>query len=108
MTLDEIGRLQNMDCPRFAAFARDKLPMPGTKKRLDEILNREIIVTDYRITKSKKRDGTDCLQLQFVLDGVAHVVFTGSSVLTDQIQAAQGNIPFRGTIVKIDRYYSFS
>lgn len=108
MTLDEIGNLQSMDCPRFSSFARDKLPMPGKKKRLDEILNREIIVTDFRITKSKKRDGTDCLQLQFVLDGEAHVVFTGSAVLADQIQAAHENIPFRGTIVKIDRYYSFS
>lgn len=108
MTLDEINNLNGSACPRFSVFARDKLPMPGKKKRLDEILNREIIITDFRITKSKKRDGTDCLQLQFVIDGDACVAFTGSSVLSDQIQAAKDNIPFRGTIVKIDRYYSFS
>ena len=108
MTLDEINNLKNLDCPRFSVFARDKLPLPGKKKRLDEILNREIIITDFRITKSKKRDGTDCLQLQFVIDGEACVAFTGSSVLSDQIQAVKSNIPFRGTIVKIDRYYSFS
>ncbi len=108
MTLEEICKLQNSDCPRFSAFARDKLPMPGKKRRLDEILNREIIITDFRITKSKKRDGTDCLQLQFILDGEACVAFTGSAVLTDQIQSARENIPFRGTVVKIDRYYSFS
>ena len=108
MTLEEICSLSGDACPRFSAFARDKLPMPGKKRRLDEILNREIIVTDFRITKSKKRDGTDCLQMQFILDGEACVAFTGSAVLTDQIQAARDNIPFRGTVVKIDRYYSFS
>lgn len=108
MTLDEISCLKQDACPRFSAFARDKLPMPGKKKRLDEILNREIIVTDFRITKSKKRDGTDCLQLQFLIDGDTCVAFTGSAVLSDQIQSARENIPFRGTIVKIDRYYSFS
>ena len=108
MTLDEIKKLQITTCPHFSSFAHDKLPMPGKKKRLDEILNQEIMVTDFRITKSKKQDGGECLQLQFVLDDEVYVAFTGSVVLIDQIQSAEGNIPFVGTIVKIDKYYSFS
>ncbi len=108
MTLDEIQKLNADACPRFSNFARDKLPLPGKKRRLDDILNREIIVTDFRVTKSKKRDGTDCLQIQFIDDGMPYVVFTGSAVLIDQVQSAQEKIPFRGTIVKIDRYFSFS
>lgn len=108
MTLDEIRVLDVGKCDKFANFAKDKLPMPGKKKRLDEILNREIVVTDFRITKSKRKEGTDCLQIQFVLDDDVFVAFTGSAVLSDQIQAARDNIPFRGTVVKIDKYYSFS
>lgn len=108
MTLDEIRRLQVESCPCFSIFAKDKLPLPGKKKRLDEILNREIIVTDYRITKSKKRDGTECLQMQFIMEDEPCIAFTGSAVLSDQIQESKENIPFRTTLVKIDKYYSFS
>ncbi len=108
MTIDDIKKLDKSNCPKFAVFARDKLPMPGDKKFMNDILNREITVTDFRITGSKKRNGTDCLQMQFLLGDSICVVFTGSSVLIDQIQSVKDNIPFTATIVKIDKYYSFS
>lgn len=111
MTLDEIQNLDRASCPSFAVFARDKLPMPGTKLRLDQILNREILVTDFRITKSKHHPGQDCLQIQFLMnqdEDDVYVAFTGSSVLMDQILSVGDNMPFRATVVKIDRYYSFS
>lgn len=82
--------------------------MPGDKKRLDEILNKEILVVDFRITNSKKKPEGKCLQIQFVLNNQVCVAFTGSVVLIDQIQSARDKMPFRGTIVKIDRYYSLS
>lgn len=108
MTLDDIKKIDKTKCQKFSVFARDKLPMPGTKKFMNDILNREITVTDFRITGSKKRNGTDCLQLQFVMGDDVCVVFTGSSVLIDQIQSARENMPFSATVVKIDKYYSFS
>ncbi len=110
MTLDEIDRFDKNDCPRFSHFAREQLPMPGVKKYLNDILNREIFVTDFRITKSKRKEGTECMQIQFKLDNQVCVAFTGSAVLMDQMQLARKNnkIPFVGTIVKIDKYYSFS
>ena len=108
MTLDEIKKVSMMSCPKFSAFAKNQLPMPGNKKRLDDILNREITVVDFRLRKSTKRDGTECLQMQFLLDDEVCVLFTGSSVLINQIKEAKDNIPFVGTVVKMDRYYSFS
>ncbi len=108
MTLDEIQHLNKNDCPKFSVFAKNQIPMPGNKKHLDDILNREITVVDFRIRKSNKRDGTECLQMQFLLGDEVCVAFTGSSVLINQIQDAKDNIPFSGTVVKIDRYYSFS
>lgn len=108
MTLDEIKNLRREDCPKFSVFARAQMPMPGNKKHIDEILNREIMVTDFRMRKSTKRDGTECLQIQFMLDQELCVLFTGSSVLASQIQSAQSNMPFLTTVVKIDKYYSFS
>ncbi|MCQ2581642.1 MAG: hypothetical protein MJ170_01520 [Alphaproteobacteria bacterium] len=108
MTIDEIKQVQTQERPRFSVFARDKLPMPGVKKRLDEILNREILITDFRVTNSKQQQNRHCLQLQFVLDDEVCVCFTGSSVLLNQIQEAKDNIPFHTIVVKIDRYYSLS
>lgn len=108
MTIDEIKKINTSDCPSFASFAKNQLPMPGNKKHLDEIINREIMVIDYRIRRSIQRDGTDCLQLQFLLNDEICVLFSGSSVLINQIKDCADKIPFVTTIVKIDRYYSFS
>ena len=108
MTIDEIKRLNVNEIESFATFAYDKLPMPGKKKRLEEILDKPISVVDFRITKSNKRENSDCLQIQFLLDGEVYIFFTGSVVLIDQIQAVKEKLPFKSTIVKIDKYYSFS
>ena len=108
MTLEEINQLNGKNCPKFSSFAKNQMPMPGNKKHLDDILNREITVVDYRMRRSTQRDGTDCLQMQFLLNGEVCVLFTGSSVLINQIKEAEDKIPFTTTIVKIDRYYSFS
>lgn len=108
MILSDIEKINTSQCQKFSEFAHDKLPMPGDKKRLDEILNKEILIVDFRITNSKKRPDGKCLQIQFVMDNNVYVVFTGSVVLIDQIQSARDKIPFVGTVVKIDRYYSLS
>ncbi|MBR5355148.1 MAG: hypothetical protein IK122_03400 [Alphaproteobacteria bacterium] len=108
MTIDDIKKLDVDNIESFSVFARDKLPMPGKKKRIDEILEKVISVVDFRIMKSSKRENTECLQIQFVLDKEVYVVFTGSVVLIDQIQSVKDKLPFNAKIVKIDKYYSFS
>lgn len=108
MTIDEIKRLDVNCLDSFARVAADKLPMPGVKKRLDEILNKKIIILDYRISKSSKRENSECLQIQFLLDGDVFILFTGSVVLIDQIKSIKDRLPLNTTVVKIDKYYSFS
>lgn len=108
MTIDEIKRLNVNEIESFATFAHDKLPMPGKKKRLEEILDKPISVVDFRITKSNKRENSDCLQIQFLYENDVYILFTGSVVLIDQIQSVKEKLPFKTTIVKIDKYYSFS
>mgnify|MGYP003305101135 FL=1 len=108
MILTDIQKIKDQQFHTFSEFARDKLPMPGDKKHLNEILNREILVLDFRITDSKKRQDGKCLQLQFLMDDNVYVAFTGSGVLINQMQNAREKLPFRATVVKIDKYYSFS
>jgi len=108
MTTAEILNLDRTKFPSFGAFAHDKLPLAGIKMRLDQILNRQILVTDFRIIKSKHHPGENCLQIQFLMDDRVCISFTGSAVLIDQISSVGDNIPFNTTVVKIDRYFSFS
>ncbi|MBR1380837.1 MAG: hypothetical protein IJ560_04635 [Alphaproteobacteria bacterium] len=107
MTIDEIKKLKNAELPRFSVFARDKLPLVGEKKRMGEILNRDLIVADFRIMRSKHNDGDECLQIQVVLDDQVYVVFTGSRVLIDQIRSVTTQIPFCTQITRVDKYFSF-
>ncbi|MBR0212270.1 MAG: hypothetical protein IJQ55_01565 [Alphaproteobacteria bacterium] len=108
MTIDEIKKIKKEDCEKFAVFAKNKLPMPGNKKHLDQILNREIFIVDFRVMQSKHRENSKCLQIQFLLGDEVCVAFTGSVVLLDQITSSKDKLPFAATVAKIDRYYTLS
>lgn len=108
MTIDEIKKIEKDKCEKFSAFAKNKLPMPGNKKHLDQILNREIFIVDFRVMESKHRENSKCLQIQFLLDDEVCVAFTGSVVLLDQVSSSKDKLPFVATLTKIDRYYTLS
>lgn len=95
---------------RFSEFAKEERPLEGCKAKLDGILNREITVLNYRIKESrfKKETSTRCLMLQFEAEGKQQIVFTGSSVLADQVERYKDEIPFLTVIKKIDKYYTFT
>jgi hypothetical protein len=95
---------------RFSDFARERIPLDGDKTRLDDIINREILVIGHSIKKSRydKNNSGKVLTLQFELDGDRRILFTGSDVLIEQIEKYGDQIPFAATIKKIDRYYTLS
>jgi len=94
---------------RFSDFAQESLPLDGAKLRLDDVLNKEILIVGFKVRKSKyvRAESSDCLTLQFKLDGTTYILFSGSKILTDQITKYQTEIPFLATIKKIDKYYTF-
>ena len=76
---------------------------------VDDILNKELIITGYKIKESKyPKSGPKCLTLQVVLDDKKYVLFTGSVVLLEQMEKYQDHLPFIATIQKIDRYYTLT
>jgi hypothetical protein len=94
---------------RFHEFAEESGPLDGDKIRIDDVLNKELIVTGYRIKESKyPKSGSKCLMLQVVLDDKKFVLFTGSVVLSEQMEKYQAHLPFLATIRKIDRYYTLT
>lgn len=93
---------------RFSDFAEEQT-LDGEKMKLDDVLNKEIIVTGFMVSRSKyKSNGENCLKLQFELNGTKHILFTGSNVLINQIERYQSEIPFISTIKRVDKFYTFS
>lgn len=88
----------------------DAKRLDGDKIKITDVLDHRILITGFRISKSKyeKSNSEDCLTLQFILNGHARVIFSGSSVLMEQLNKYEGNIPFYTTIKKIDRYYTLT
>ena len=94
--------------PRFVDFADEKPALEGKKKKIEEILNTEILVTGFRIGKSKHYKDRNLLTLQFENGGTKHILFTSSDVLIDQSQKYESKMPFLTTIKKVNNYYTMT
>lgn len=94
---------------KFSDFANEDI-LEGDKKKINDIVNKEIIVRGYSINDSKYSDNQSgkYLTLQFEIDKVKYIVFTGSEVLIEQIEKYKDEIPFLTIIRKINKYYSFT
>lgn len=97
---------------RFSDFAAaDEKPLDGEKERIDNILNKEIVISAARITSSKFKDhGGKCATVQFYeeSDGRRRIFFTGSGVIISLLEKYADRIPFLTTVRKIDKYYTLS
>jgi hypothetical protein len=92
----------------FADFADARPPLKGDKKRMEEVLNKPIIIKGYKSIPSKKNAGQMCLHLQFEMDGELCILFSGSVVLIDLCDKYADKIPFRATIIRVDKFFTFS
>lgn len=73
----------------------------GDKIKIDRLLNREIIILDFKISPSTQKAGTECLTLQIEINEQKHVVFTGAKGLMETIkQVPREEFPFKTTIIK--------
>jgi formylmethanofuran:tetrahydromethanopterin formyltransferase len=84
----------------------------GDKIKISKILNKEIVVHDYKIEDSKifKDRGTGkCLHLQISINDEKHIVFTSSGGLIEAIQQVSGNLfPFTTTIIEENDRFIFT
>lgn len=73
----------------------------GDKIKVEKVLNKEIVVHDFKIEDSKVKAGTKCLYLQIELANEKRVLWTGSGVLLEMIQQVpKDRFPFKTTIQK--------
>jgi hypothetical protein len=99
------------------AFSQFNIQAPskgfeGDKIKMSRILNREIVVHDYKIEDSKvfKEKGSGkCLQMQISFNNNKHVIFTSASGLIEVIQQVPDNgFPFTTTIIPENDRYIFT
>lgn len=97
---------------RFSDFSEEPQTLEGNKMKIDNILNREILIINYSVKNSQygKNKSGKYLTLQFELngDGNRNVLFTGSDILIDQLTRYKDKLPFLATIKKINRYYTLT
>jgi hypothetical protein len=81
----------------------------GDKVQVKKLFNLPITVLEFKIEPSKQKPGTDLLTLQIEKSGEKRVVFTGSTVLADQIKRVpEDKFPFLTTIKGDNDYYEFT
>jgi len=96
-----------MGCHHFGEFAGEEGPLEGKKKKLNEVLDCEILVLAYRVARSKFND-RNYVTIQFENGGDKYVVFTGSEVLIEQLTKYSSQLPFYATILKRFNYFTLS
>ena len=92
---------------KFSDFAPPSGQLDGEKMKLADILDKEILVTGYAVHKSKFKDEM-YLTLQFEFEDVKRVLFTGSGVLTNQIETHADKIPFLTAVKNFGKYFAFT
>ncbi|TSE03396.1 hypothetical protein [Aquimarina algiphila] len=88
--------------PRVINFTGDKIP-------IKRVFNIPIQVLDYKIENSKHKENTKCLTLQIEKDNEKRIIFTGSTILIQQIESVpKDRFPFETTIVNDNEYFEFT
>lgn len=110
-----------MDIPNFSDYVTQKT-LDGDKLKIEDILDRPIVVTGIRVRDSKyysKRGSACCTTLQFYFEDdpmeTKHIVFSGSNVIKEQAeeineQLEEKGLPciFKTTVKNIGNYHSLT
>jgi len=84
----------------------------GDKIKMSKILNKEIVVHDFKVEDSKcfkDRGNGKCLHLQVSINGDKHIIFTSATGLIEVIQQVPGDgFPFSTTIIQEGERYLFT
>ena len=107
------------EIPNFSNLTT-KTVLTGDKVRIDDLLNKQIVVCNYHVSTSKFKDKSNefCVKVQFynTEDGskTKKVFFSGSGVLKEQLDEVKVVLEkngqpflFKATVKKCGNYYSF-
>lgn len=81
----------------------------GDKVKMSRILNKEIVVIDFKIENSKFGGTENFLTIQFKIGESLHIVFTSAVGLIEAIkQVPRDGFPFKTTIIEENERFEFT
>lgn len=83
----------------------------GEKIKIERIINKVIIIEDFKIgvSKFKEKGNGDVLTVQIMVDNTKRVLFTGSVNLMEMIQQVpKEQFPFTTTIIRENERFEFT
>lgn len=86
---------------QFSDIAKDDVMLVGEKMKMHDVIGKEIEIVAFT-TLNPKYDKL-CTKIQFKLDDKLCYVFTGSSIITGQLERHKDDLPFLAVIEKMDR-----
>jgi hypothetical protein len=99
-----------IDYPHFRDFMdpnEEEDPLDGEKLKIVDIINKEILILNFNIRKSKIKEGNYVI-IQFELDDEKHVVFTTATRLMKKLERHKEKMPYHVTIIRKYKYYTMS
>ena len=96
--------------PHFRDFAdpdEDEDPLDGEKKKIVDIINKEILILNFNIRKSKIKEGNYAI-IQFELEDKKHVIFTTATRVLKRLERHKEKMPYHVIIIRKFNYYTMS
>lgn len=104
--------LAESDCLAFSddaelfAKANEHNGLQGEKIKIDRLIGKQIIFTDFEIIESQyKRAGDTVLKVQIILDNELRIFFTQSAYIRKTLELFSEYLPRKGTIIREDRAF---
>lgn len=100
------------DYPKYCEFENDEF-LKGDKVKIEEILNKEVLITGIKKEPSKVKKGETYNKIQVITEYIDDVpqykiFFTTSQVLERQIMKYKSKLPFCAVIIKQNNYYTLT
>jgi len=92
---------------KFSDINKGCLIMAGEKIKIGEVLDRDIQVISYKVSKSKYKKDEPLLTLNIIIEGTPRIIFTGSKILRQQCEEYDNHMPFETKIRNFNKCYTF-
>lgn len=83
---------------RFSDLPSAKREVWAEKKKISEVIGKEIVIMGFSIIASKYGPGSEALRIEFEQDGSKYICYTASSLLRRQLEATEDELPYMAVI----------
>ena len=87
-----------MTLKRFSDLPLKKRDAWAEKKKISEVIGKEIFITGFSVIQSKYGPNAEALRISFEMNNERYICYTASSLLRRQLESTEDELPFLATI----------